>query len=424
MRHSGPSAVVDRVGIAHAETFDRTGSCALGRCGYFRELRGVMLRDRGDLQMNTQPVFVAQTSNRIDQRGEGSDFGEMQVPVWPPGLRGKSAMNIFKHLVGVGALALIFCAGASADTLELKDGRVIQGRYLGGTRVIVRFEVEGDVQTFRVSEVSAVRLDKRSGRDRDDNPPANGPYEGAPPPDQRQPNDAGGPPPDNGPNGPNDAPPPPDQGRPSDYPPPPPPPGRGGDRDGDRDRDRDGESHHYVYAAPGTPVTLPAGEPILVRMIDGVDSKRNVVGDVFKASLETDVAVNNVLVARRGSDAFVRLAYTKEARGLSGSSELQLELTRVIIDGREFPVVSGEYSMKGKGRGGDTAKKVTGGAVVGAIIGGVAGGGTGAAIGAGVGGAAGAGAEVLTRGRAVRVPSETLLEFRLDQPVTVTPTQH
>ena len=83
-------------------------------------------------------------------------------------------MNIFKHLVGVGALALIFCAGASADTLELKDGRVIRGRYLGGTRVIVRFEVEGDVQTFRVSEVAAVRLDRRSGRDRDDNPPPSG----------------------------------------------------------------------------------------------------------------------------------------------------------------------------------------------------------------------------------------------------------
>jgi len=342
-------------------------------------------------------------------------------------------MNTFKHLVGVAALALIFCAAASADTLELKDGRVIQGRYLGGTRVIVRFEVEGDVQTFRVSEVSAVRLDRRSGRDRDDNPPLNGPGDGAPPPDQGQPSDAGGPPP-NAPNGPYDgrdqsqppdAPPPPDQGRPNDYPPPPPPPDRERERDRDRDydRDRDRESSHYVYAAPGTPVTLPAGEPILVRMIDGVDSKHNVVGDVFKASLETDLAVNHVLVARRGSDAFVRLAYSKEARGLSGSSELQLELTRIIIDGREFPVVSGEYTMKGKGRGGDTAKKVGGGAIVGAIIGGVAGGGTGAAIGAGVGGAAGAGAEILTRGRAVRVPSETLLEFRLEQPVTVTPTQ-
>jgi hypothetical protein len=290
--------------------------------------------------------------------------------------------------------------------------------------VIVRFEVEGDVQTFRVSEVSAVRLDRNSGRGPNDNPPV--PDEGTRPADQTQPNDAGGPPPPPNapPNGPSDAPPPqrdqsqgpdgpapPDQSRPNDYPPPPP------------DRDRDRESRRYVYAAPGTPITLPAGEPILVRMIDGVDSKRNVVGDVFKASLETDLAVNNVLVARRGSDAFVRLAYSKEARGLSGSSELQLELTRIIIDGREFPVVSGEYTMKGKGRGGDTAKKVGGGAIVGAIIGGVAGGGAGAAIGAGVGGAAGAGAEILTRGRAVRVPSETLLEFRLDQPVTVTPTQ-
>jgi len=352
-------------------------------------------------------------------------------------------MNIFKHLVGVGALALIFCAGASADTLELKDGRVIQGRYLGGTRVIVRFEVEGDVQTFRVSEVSAVRLDRDSGRGPNDNPPPNGPDNGAPPPDQAQPNDAGGPPPPPNapPNGPDnrqdngrqdngapaqreqsqgpDGPPPPDQSRPNNYPPPPPPP----DRDRDYDRDRNHDSRRYVYAAPGTPITLPAGDPILVRMIDGVDSKHNVVGDVFKASLETDVAVNNVLVARRGSDAFVRLAYSKEARGLSGSSELQLELTRIIIDGREFPVVSGEYSVKGKGRGGDTAKKVGGGAVVGAIIGGVAGGGAGAAIGAGVGGAAGAGAEIISRGHAVKVPSETLLEFRLDQPATVTPTQ-
>jgi hypothetical protein len=337
-------------------------------------------------------------------------------------------MKTFKHLMGVGALALVFCGGALADTLELKDGRVIQGRYLGGTRVIMRFEVEGDVQTFRVSEVSAVRLDKRSGRDRDDNPASDGRYEGAPPPDQHQPNDRERQP-NNG--GPYDAPLPPDQGQASNYPPPPPPPDRDRDRERDRDsdrnrdydRDRDGESHHYVYAAPGTSVTLPAGEPILVRMIDDVDSKRNAVGDVFKASLETDLAVNNVLVARRGSDAYVRLAYTKEARGLSGSSELQLELTRIIIDGREFPVVSGEYTMKGKGRGGDTAKKVGGGAVIGAIIGGVAGGGTGAAIGAGVGGAAGAGAEILTRGRAVKVPSETLLEFRLEQPVTVTPTQ-
>ena len=102
-------------------------------------------------------------------------------------------MKIFKNFLGVTALALIFTAGASADTLELKDGRVLQGKFLGGTRVIVRFEVDGDVQTFRVNEISALSFDRHSRRDdrRDDAaPPPNGPSDAPPPPDQSQPNDA------------------------------------------------------------------------------------------------------------------------------------------------------------------------------------------------------------------------------------------
>ena len=36
-------------------------------------------------------------------------------------------------------------------------------------------------------------------------------------------------------------------------------------------------------------MTIPAGQPMLVRMIDGVDSSKNRVGDIFHASLETDL---------------------------------------------------------------------------------------------------------------------------------------
>jgi hypothetical protein len=159
----------------------------------------------------------------------------------------------------------------------------------------------------------------------------------------------------------------------------------------------------------------------LVRMIDGVDSSKNHVGDIFHASLETDLTLNGDLVARKGSDVYGRLAESKEAGHLSGSSELQLELTRMVIDGHDYPVVSSDYTMKGKGRGVNTAEKVGGGAALGAIIGAIAGGGKGAAIGAGVGAGAGGAVQVLTRGQQVKVPSETLLEFRLQQPVTVTP---
>ena len=62
-----------------------------------------------------------------------------------------------------------------------------------------------------------------------------------------------------------------------------------------------------------------------------------------------------------------------------------------------------------------TGEYVGGGALLGAIIGAVAGGGKGAAIGAGVGAAAGAGGVILTKGSQVKVPVETVLNFKLDQ---------
>jgi hypothetical protein len=174
--------------------------------------------------------------------------------------------------------------------------------------------------------------------------------------------------------------------------------------------------------APANGITIPAGEPLLVRMIDGVDSSKNQVGDIFHASLETDLNIDGILVARKGADVYGRLAQAKEAGHFSGSSELELELTRIVIDGRDYPVVSSDYSVQGKGRGKNTAEKVGGGALLGALIGGLAGGGKGAAIGAGAGAGAGGAVQVFTRGQQVKVPSETLLEFRLEQPATVTPT--
>ena len=169
-------------------------------------------------------------------------------------------------------------------------------------------------------------------------------------------------------------------------------------------------------------MSVPAGQSILVRMIDGVDSSKNHVGDIFHASLETDLNVNGVLIARKGTDVYGRLASADKSGTFSGKSELQLELTRLVVDGKDYPVVSSDYNVQGKSQGSSTAKKVGGGAVAGAIIGAIAGGGKGAAIGAAAGGGAGAGVQILTKGDQVKVPSETLLEFRLQQPVTITPT--
>lgn len=265
-------------------------------------------------------------------------------------------------LTAVAALAL---AGAAfSDTLELKDGRVLQGRYLGGTQAVLRFEVNGEVQTFPTNDIVALTFTHGSGYTPQTAPP------------------------------PQSAP----QAPPQSGPPP--------------------QANSYA----GGDVSVPAGQSILVRMIDGVDSAKNQVGDVFHASLETDLNINGVLVARKGTDVYGRLANADKSGTFSGKSELQLELTRLVIDGRDYPVVSSDYNVQGKSQGSSTAKKVGGGAVAGAIIGAIAGGGKGAAIGAAAGGGTGAAVQVLTKGAQVKVPSETLLEFRLQQPVTVTPT--
>jgi hypothetical protein len=57
---------------------------------------------------------------------------------------------------------------------------------------------------------------------------------------------------------------------------------------------------------------------------------------------------------------------------------------------------------------------------VGAVIGAMAGGGKGAGIGAAAGGAAGAGGVMVTRPKAVALPSETKISFRLRQTITIT----
>jgi hypothetical protein len=51
------------------------------------------------------------------------------------------------------------------------------------------------------------------------------------------------------------------------------------------------------------------------------------------------------------------------------------------------------------------------------VIGAIAGGGTGALVGGLVGAGAGAGAQTLTRGKSVHVPAESMLTFRLEQPL-------
>ena len=163
-------------------------------------------------------------------------------------------------------------------------------------------------------------------------------------------------------------------------------------------------------------IYVPAGTRILIRTIDSIDSTKQKSGDRFTASLETNLVVDNIVVAPRGTKVYGRLVSAESAGRMKGSSELTLELTDIVIKGTAYPLLTSTYEVKGKGEGGNTAKKVIGGAGLGALIGGIAGGGKGAGIGALAGAGAGTAVAASKKGQQLTIPSESLLEFRLQQP--------
>jgi hypothetical protein len=166
-------------------------------------------------------------------------------------------------------------------------------------------------------------------------------------------------------------------------------------------------------------ITVPAGTRILIRMVDSIDTTKQTKGYRFTATLETNLQAEDTVVAPRGTTLYGRLAGASSAGRMSGSSELTLELTDIVINGTAYPLLTSTYEVKGKGEGGKTAKKVVGGAGLGALIGGIAGGGKGAGIGAAAGAATGTAVAGAKKGQQLQIPSETLLEFRLQQPVSL-----
>jgi hypothetical protein len=166
-------------------------------------------------------------------------------------------------------------------------------------------------------------------------------------------------------------------------------------------------------------ITVPAGTRILIRTVDAIDSSKQKAGFRFTATLETNLQAEDQVIAPRGTTVYGRLAQASSAGRMSGSSELTLELTDILINGTAYPLLTSTYELKGKGEGGKTAKKVVGGAGLGALVGGIAGGGKGAGIGAAAGAATGTAVAASKKGQQLQIPSESLLEFRLEQPVAL-----
>ncbi|MFZ3213623.1 MAG: hypothetical protein WA188_19120, partial [Terriglobales bacterium] len=167
--------------------------------------------------------------------------------------------------------------------------------------------------------------------------------------------------------------------------------------------------------------TIPDGTVLQVRKIDSVDSKSNQPGDRFRASLDTPITIDGKVIVPQGAEVDGRVAELKGGGHFTGKPAIALELAALSVNGQRYTLHTSQYSREGSGRGKNTAEKVGGGAALGSIIGAIAGGGKGAALGGIIGAGAGGGVQAASKAPQIHVPSESLLSFTLENPITVTP---
>jgi hypothetical protein len=168
---------------------------------------------------------------------------------------------------------------------------------------------------------------------------------------------------------------------------------------------------------------VPAGAELAVRTDETIDSATASEGQTFSAGVTKDVRdANGDVVIPRGSRAQIVIKSATKGGRFRGTSDLVLDMQSVSIGGRTYRVETADISEHGKaglGANKRTATYTGGGAALGAIIGAIAGGGKGAAIGAASGAGAGAITQTVTKGRSIKVPAESVLTFKLDNPLSV-----
>ena len=183
---------------------------------------------------------------------------------------------------------------------------------------------------------------------------------------------------------------------------------------------------HSADTAPSAPpppppmkVTIEQGTQMTIRLVDSLDSEKNQVGDAFHATLNAPLAAEGSEVIPAGTDVAGHIVELKSSGKFKGQSLVVLQLDTIRSNGRTYNIQTDQYRKEGSSRGKNTAEKVGGGAIIGGIIGAIAGGGKGAAIGSAAGAGVGGGVQAASKPQPIKLPSETILNFTLQAPVTV-----
>jgi hypothetical protein len=177
------------------------------------------------------------------------------------------------------------------------------------------------------------------------------------------------------------------------------------------------------HPASETPsIVISSGTPVSVRTDEAIDSNVDQTGKIYSARIAQDVidSTGNVAIPA-GTPAQLHIANLGSD---AAHPDLALDLYSIDLNGREYKVDTSSVTENGNagyGLNKRTAEYAGGGAGLGALLGAVFGGGRGAGIGTLAGGAAGALTQYFTRGKQVKVPAESTLNFQLQRTLVLHP---
>ncbi len=249
-----------------------------------------------------------------------------------------------KLLMAAGIAAALFSGLVQADTLELADGSLLEGKFVGSSNGIIMFDTGAGIEAFPEAEVVGIFISSgvktRSSKNvaKTPSPPAS-----APP-------------------------------------------------------------------APAQ-VTIPGGTRLVIRMSDGIDTRRHSAGHRFRGQLEGAVAIDGITVIPRGTILYGKITQASTGGRTVGSASMAMEFTDVMIDDQLYEIATTGLTARTENEAARTIGRTARASVLGALISGSSGARTGAAV--------GLGASILTSGASINVPAGTIMETSLRVPLTV-----
>jgi hypothetical protein len=169
--------------------------------------------------------------------------------------------------------------------------------------------------------------------------------------------------------------------------------------------------------APAPEIVLPAGTAVKIITTSSLSTENVKAGQSFEGSLHAPITVNEKVVLPKGTPVRGVIAESDPGGRVKGRARLALRLTSFDVDGKKVTIATNTFVREAPGTKKRDAMKIGIGSGAGAAIGAIAGGGAGAAIGAAAGAGAGTGVVLATRGEPARIPSESVVAFRLREAV-------